>query len=191
MNSLSEPEFLEFWAEFENLKRHVKFSFFPPNSKLSTLVTLPCNLYPILPMKTEREPLSPDRQNELLAAAKLACEHAYAPYSNFRVGAAVMLESGEVFSGCNVENASYGLTNCAERTAIFSAIAARGGRQVRIRAVAVVNDRGVACSPCGACRQVISEFGPDAEIFYLGPQGIQSSSMRQLLPHSFTSESLT
>ena len=142
-------------------------------------------------MNTEREPLTPARQNELLAAATLAYEHAYAPYSNFRVGAAVLLESGEVFAGCNVENASYGLTNCAERTAIFSAVAARGGKHVRIRAVAVVNDREVACSPCGACRQVISEFGPDADIFYLGPNGIQSKSMRQMLPDCFTPESLT
>ena len=141
-------------------------------------------------MNTQREPLTPALQNELLAAATLAYEHAHAPYSNFRVGAAILLETGEVFSGCNVENASYGLTNCAERTAIFSAVAARGSKQVRIRAVAVANDRGVACSPCGACRQVISEFGPDAEILYLGPHGIQSSSIRLLLPDCFTSDSL-
>jgi len=100
------------------------------------------------------------------------------------------LEGGEIFSGCNVENASYGLTNCAERTAIFSAVSQLGPEQVRIRAVAVVNDRNVACSPCGACRQVISEFGPNADILYLGPQGIQRSSMRELLPNSFGSGSL-
>jgi cytidine deaminase len=134
--------------------------------------------------------LSPAQQDELLAAAKRAYEHAHAPYSNFRVGAAVLLENGQVFSGCNVENASYGLTNCAERTAIFSAVAALGSTQVRIRAVAVVNDRAVACSPCGACRQVISEFGPDADVFYPGPKGIQHSSMRQLLPDCFSSDSL-
>lgn len=135
-------------------------------------------------------PLSPAQQDELLAAAKRAYEHAHAPYSNFRVGAAILLENGRVFSGCNVENASYGLTNCAERTAIFSAVASLGSKDVRIRAVVVLNDRGVACSPCGACRQVISEFGPDAEIFYLGPKGIQHSSMRQLLPECFSSDSL-
>jgi cytidine deaminase len=134
--------------------------------------------------------LTPAQQDELLAAAKRAYEHAHAPYSNFRVGAAVLLENGQVFSGCNVENASYGLTNCAERTAIFSAVAALGSKQVRIRAVVVVNDRAVACSPCGACRQVISEFGPDADVFYLGPKGIQHSSMRQLLPDCFSSDSL-
>ena len=134
--------------------------------------------------------LSEAEQNELLAKAKYAYENAYAPYSNFRVGAAILLASGEIFYGCNVENASYGLTNCAERTAIFSAVAALGAEQVRIRAVAVVNDRNVACSPCGACRQVISEFGPDAEIFYLGLSGIQRSSMRELLPNCFGSDSL-
>jgi cytidine deaminase len=135
-------------------------------------------------------PLTSDEQAALLAAAKRAYENSYAPYSNFRVGAAILLEGGELFSGCNVENASYGLTNCAERTAIFSAVSALGGKQVQIRAVAVVNDRGVACSPCGACRQVISEFGAGAEVFYLGPKGIQRSSMRELLPDGFGSESL-
>ena len=135
-------------------------------------------------------PLTPDEQTKLVDAAKLAYENAYAPYSKFRVGAAILLETGEIFHGCNVENASYGLTNCAERTAIFSAVSALGSKQVRIRALAVVNDRGVACSPCGACRQVISEFGRGADIFYLGPKGIQHSSMRELLPDCFGSGSL-
>src|SRR5438270_9461885 len=135
-------------------------------------------------------PLTPDEQTKLVDAAKHAYENAYAPYSKFRVGAAILLETGEIFHGCNVENASYGLTNCAERTAIFSAVSALGSKQVRIRALAVVNDRGVACSPCGACRQVISEFGPGAEVFYLGPRGIQRSSLRELLPDCFGSESL-
>lgn len=142
-------------------------------------------------MTAARTELSSKKQDELVAAAKRAYENAYAPYSNFRVGAAVLLESGEVFAGCNVENASYGLTNCAERTAIFSAVSSLGPKRVRIRAIAVVNDRNVACSPCGACRQVISEFGQDADIFYIGPNGIQRSSMRELLPHCFSSESLS
>ena len=142
-------------------------------------------------MSSPRQELSFTQQDELIAAAKRAYDHAYAPYSNFRVGAAVLLEGGEVFAGCNVENASYGLTNCAERTAIFSAVSELGSKRVKIRAIAVVNDRNVACSPCGACRQVISEFGPEADIFYIGPQGIQRSSMRELLPHSIGSESLT
>jgi cytidine deaminase len=135
-------------------------------------------------------PLTSEEQAALLAAAKRAYENSYAPHSNFRVGAAILLEGGELFSGCNVENASYGLTNCAERTAIFAAVSALGSKRVRIRALAVVNDRGVACSPCGACRQVISEFGAGAEVFYLGPKGIQRSSMRELLPDCFGSESL-
>src|SRR5256714_9893534 len=122
--------------------------------------------------------ISPELKEHLLKLAREAQQNAYAPYSKFRVGAAILLEGGEIFTGCNVENASYGLTNCAERTAVFSAVSALGGKRVRIRAVAVVNDREVACSPCGACRQVMSEFGPNAEIFYLGPKGIQRSSMR-------------
>lgn len=134
--------------------------------------------------------LPTSKQEELVVAAKRAYENAYAPYSKFRVGAAILLENGQVFSGCNVENASYGLTNCAERTAIFSAVSALGAKQVRIRAIAVVNDRRVACSPCGACRQVISEFGCDADVFYLGPHGIVHSSMRELLPDGFGSDSL-
>jgi len=134
--------------------------------------------------------LTSEEQNELVEAARHAFENAYAPYSNFRVGAAILLETGEIFLGCNVENVSYGLTNCAERTAIFSAVSALGSKRVQIRAVAVVNDRNVACSPCGACRQVISEFGPKAEIFYLGPGGIQRSAMDELLPNCFTSDSL-
>lgn len=138
----------------------------------------------------QAEPLTSDEQDELVNAAKHAYENAYAPYSKFRVGAAILLESGEIFYGCNVENASYGLTNCAERTAIFSAVSALGAKQVRIRALAVVNDRDVSCSPCGACRQVINEFGPTAEVFYLGPDGIQRSSIQRLLPDSFSSESL-
>src|SRR5438270_13009849 len=136
-------------------------------------------------------PLTSDEQAALLAAAKRAYENSYAPYSNFRVGAAILLEGGQVFSGCNVENASYGLSNCAERTAIFSAVSELGSRRVKIRAIAVVNDRNVACSPCGACRQVISEFGADADIFYIGPKGIKRSSMRVLLPDCFSSESLS
>ena len=142
-------------------------------------------------MSAPRTELTPKQQDELVMAAKRAYENAYAPYSNFRVGAAVLLEGGEVFVGCNIENASYGLTNCAERTAIFSAISELGAKKVKIRAIAVVNDRKVACSPCGACRQVISEFGPEADIFYIGPKGIQRSSMRELLPNCFTSESLS
>jgi cytidine deaminase len=134
--------------------------------------------------------LTTDQQESLIATARRAAQNAYAPYSNFRVGAAILLENGQVFSGCNVENASYGLTNCAERSAIFAAVSEIGGAAVKIRAVAVVNERNVACSPCGACRQVIAEFGPNAEIFYSGPNGMQCSTTRELLPDSFSSDSL-
>src|SRR5579872_1429102 len=140
---------------------------------------------------TPRSPLPHTERDELLGAARRAYENAYAPYSNFRVGAAILLDDGQIFSGCNVENASYGLTNCAERSAIFAAVSARGGKAVRIRAVAVSNDRGVACSPCGACRQVIREFGPDADVFYVGANGIQHNSLRDLLPDSFGPDSLS
>ena len=94
--------------------------------------------------------------DSLVEAAWQAREMAYAPYSNFRVGAVLLAADGRVFSGCNVENISYGLTNCAERVAIGAAVAA-GVRE--FLAVAVVADTGVPISPCGACRQVLAEFG--------------------------------
>jgi len=111
-------------------------------------------------------------------------KNAHAPYSNFRVGAAILLTNGKIFSGCNVENASYGMTNCAERTAIFSAVAQLGPK-IEIRAVAVANDHGVACSPCGACRQVIYEFGPDATIYFHSETGPKQAHITELLPEGF------
>ncbi len=96
--------------------------------------------------------LSPATRKRLEQAATQVMKNAHAPYSNFHVGAAILLTNGKIFSGCNVENASYGMTNCAERTAIFTAVAQLGPK-IEIRAVAVANDHGVACSPCGACRQ--------------------------------------
>jgi cytidine deaminase len=111
---------------------------------------------------------------------------AYAPYSKFHVGAAILTAEGKVFTGCNVENASYGLTICAERNAIFAAIAAgEPAKKLSIVAVAVTNSHEVACSPCGACRQVIAEFGRDAAIYYQGPDGIKELSMSALLPDCF------
>jgi cytidine deaminase len=126
-----------------------------------------------------------DQRDRLLKLAREVQQNAYAPYSRFRVGAAVLLENGEVFTGCNVENASYGLTNCAERSAIFAAVSRLGASNVKIRAVAVVNDQDLPCSPCGACRQVIAEFGPEAILWYQGRTGIQESTMEHLLPDSF------
>ncbi|MFZ0417988.1 MAG: cytidine deaminase [Candidatus Sulfotelmatobacter sp.] len=120
----------------------------------------------------------------LLRSAKKVMRNAHAPYSRFRVGAAILLSNGKIFSGCNVENASYGMTNCAERTAIFSAVAQLGPK-IEIRAVSVVNDQGVPCSPCGACRQVIYEFGPDATIFFYGANGPRQAHITELLPEGF------
>jgi cytidine deaminase len=123
-------------------------------------------------------------RDRLLRAATKATKNAHAPYSKFRVGAAILLSNGKVFSGCNVENASYGMSNCAERTAIFSAVA-KLGPKIEIRAVSVVNDKGVPCSPCGACRQVIYEFGPDATIFFQGANGPRQAHITELLPEGF------
>jgi cytidine deaminase len=133
-------------------------------------------------MRKKRLPA--DVQERLLRAARKAMKNAHAPYSNFRVGAAILTASGEVFSGCNVENASYGMTNCAERTAIFSAVAKLGSK-MEIRAVAVANDKGVPCAPCGACRQVIFEFGPDATVFFEGAGGPKQAHITELLPEGF------
>jgi cytidine deaminase len=121
---------------------------------------------------------------KLLQSANKVMKHAHAPYSKFRVGAAILLSNGKIFSGCNVENASYGMTNCAERTAIFSAVAQLGPK-IEIKAVAVVNDQGVPCSPCGACRQVIYEFGPEAIVFFQGKQGPKQAHISELLPDGF------
>ena len=123
-------------------------------------------------------------RERLLRSARRVMKNAYAPFSHFRVGAAILTAKGTVFAGCNVENSSYGMTNCAERTAIFSAVA-KEGPELEIRAVAVVNDHGVPCSPCGACRQVIYEFGPRAIIFYQGENGPKQSLITDLLPEGF------
>ena len=129
-------------------------------------------------------PLSANVRESLLQSARAAMNNAYAPYSNFHVGAAILTAKGETYVGCNVENASYGMTNCAERTAIFSAIA-KQGPELDIRAVAVVNDQDVPCSPCGACRQVIYEFGPEAFIIFQGQTGWKESPITELLPEGF------
>src|ERR1700692_4029774 len=123
-------------------------------------------------------------QAKLLQSAQRVMKNAHAPYSKFRVGAAILLSNGKVFRGCNVENASYGMTNCAERTAIFSAVAQLGPK-IQIRAVSVVNDQGVPWPPCGACLQVIYEFGPDATVFFQGTDGPRQVHITELLPEGF------
>lgn len=122
-----------------------------------------------------------ETRTTLEEAACAARERAYAPYSHFTVGAAVLGGSGAVYSGVNVENASYGLTICAERSAISSAVLA-GERD--IRAVAVCTENGV--TPCGACRQVIREFAADCPIYVLDANGNRrQTSLAALLPQSF------
>jgi cytidine deaminase len=127
----------------------------------------------------------------LVAAAKDARKRAYAPYSNYKVGAAVLTESGDVFIGCNVENASYGATVCAERGAIMQMIAAGGKRPV---AAAVVTQGKVGGSPCGICRQVLAEFASDMTIILAGesggPEDMRITALSDLLPDAFTSSSL-
>ena len=129
--------------------------------------------------------LSGEQRERLLKAARETMARAYAPYSKFLVGAAILTELGEVFTGCNVENASYGLTMCAERSAIFSAVSHSGAEKVRIRAIAVTTAQEVACSPCGACRQVIYEFGRDAVVLFRAPEGWKEARIRDLLPEGF------
>jgi cytidine deaminase len=130
------------------------------------------------------KPISGAVRKKLEQAARKVMRNAHAPYSNFHVGSAILLTNGKIFSGCNVENASYGMTNCAERTAIFSAVATLGPK-IEIAAVAVANDHDVACSPCGACRQVIYEFGPDAVVFFQGAEGPKQAHITELLPEGF------
>lgn len=135
-------------------------------------------------MGVRRKPVSGATREDLLRSARKVMKNAYAPFSKFRVGAAILTSKGEVFVGCNVENSSYGMTNCAERTAIFSAIA-QDGPDLEIQAVAVANDHDVPCSPCGACRQVIYEFGPHAIVLYQGEKGPKESFITDLLPEGF------
>jgi len=122
--------------------------------------------------------------SQMVAAAREALTRAYSPYSRLRVGAAVLTKNGGIYSGCNVENASYGLTVCAERVAVYHAVVAEGA-DMRIRAVAVVSDRPGNFPPCGACRQVINEFGPEAVIVFQGPEGLKEMLISELLPACF------
>ncbi|MDR3592416.1 MAG: cytidine deaminase [Negativicutes bacterium] len=125
--------------------------------------------------------------DELIYAATAARSSAYAPYSHFAVGAAVLTASGKIYSGCNVENASYGLTNCAERTAIFKAVSE--GERV-LTTLAVVADSPHPASPCGACRQVMAEFGISRVIMCNVSGEQQVVSLAELLPFAFTKTEL-
>jgi cytidine deaminase len=129
--------------------------------------------------------ISESEHSQLVAAARQAAGRAYCPYSRFPVGAAVLTDGGGTFAGCNVENASYGLTICAERNAIFQAVASLQSRPV-IRAVVVFTPTEEPTAPCGACRQVINEFGPDAEIISVcNGSTVMVHRLSELLPHAF------
>ena len=125
-------------------------------------------------------------KNSLIQEAIDARKQAYTPYSEFKVGAAVLTADGHVFRGCNIENASYGLTNCAERTAIFKAVSEG---EPKIEAIAIVADTDGPVSPCGACRQVIAEFSDDQTKVYLAnlKGDVLETSIADLLPGFFKS----
>jgi cytidine deaminase len=122
------------------------------------------------------------KPTELINLARQARRKAYAPYSHYKVGAALLGKSGKVYSGCNVENASYGHTVCAERTAVLKAVSEG---ETEFEAIAVVTKNGG--SPCGACRQVLSEFAPALTIYIADKGGeYRTTTMKKLLPDSFT-----
>lgn len=123
--------------------------------------------------------------DELFLAAEQAAQNAYAPYSKFRVGAALRLTNGEIVTGSNVENASFGLTICAERAAVTRAVS-QFGPKIQIEAVAVANLNGQPSSPCGACRQVLAEFiEPDAPVIFPSAEGTHTMTFADLLPLGF------
>jgi cytidine deaminase len=124
----------------------------------------------------------------LIQAAREAAQHAYVPYSHFPVGAALLTDGGAIVTGCNIENASYPLTMCAERTAIGTAVSAGSPRIV---AVAVSAPKAHPCTPCGACRQVLYEFNPDMEVILdCGDAAPMIMPLTELLPLGFNSRSL-
>jgi cytidine deaminase len=127
---------------------------------------------------------TPNDWTDLIQAAIKAAEHAYAPYSNYRVGAALLTQEGHIYRGCNVENAAYGSSMCAERTAIFKAVS-EGERTFQAIAVATQNGG----SPCGACRQVMREFAPDLTVIIADFAGkARVCRLAELLPDSFGPE---
>ncbi|KOA21231.1 cytidine deaminase [Clostridium homopropionicum DSM 5847] len=129
------------------------------------------------------------KYNKLIKEALKYRERAYVPYSKFKVGAAVLMEDENIYGGCNIENASFGATNCAERTAIFKAVA-EGNK--KLKAIAVVGDLSTYTSPCGICRQVISEFGSkDTDIILVkSEEDYIIKKLEDMLPKAFTKEDL-
>ncbi len=124
---------------------------------------------------------------ELVRRARAVMQNAYAPYSRFHVGAAIEAEDGSIHVGCNVENASYGLTICAERMAVGAAVAAGKRKLMRVVVATAVEP---PATPCGACRQLMAEFGLDLEVITVGPSSERRWRLRELLPEAFTPESL-
>jgi cytidine deaminase len=120
--------------------------------------------------------------NLLVAQAKEATKHAYSPYSGYRVGAALMTKSGKIFTGCNIENASYSLTICAERSAVAQAVSAG---ETEFLAIAIYVDSEKIFPPCGACRQVLIEFSPKMNVIYTNDVERHKTTLEELLPHSF------
>ncbi|MGA2207925.1 MAG: cytidine deaminase [Terracidiphilus sp.] len=119
---------------------------------------------------------------KLFELARQAAQNSYSPYSEFRVGAALQLASGEIVTGTNVENVSYGLTICAERAALVRAVS-QVGPEIRVEAVAIANLNGLASPPCGACRQVLAEFiEPDAPVVFPAADGVRTMTFSDLLP---------
>lgn len=123
-----------------------------------------------------------NKEQELIKAAKAAAQNAWAPYSNFKVGAAVLTAQDCIFAGCNVENASYGLTMCAERTALFAAVSAG---QYQLQSMVIFTATDIPFYPCGACRQVISEFNPHLPITVIWNKGKEYLNLKDLLPNQF------
>lgn len=124
----------------------------------------------------------------LMSAAREAAEKAYAPYSRFRVGAAILTEGGAVHAGCNVENASYGMSICAERNAATTMVSA-GPDDLKIRSVAIFSPNASPCFPCGACRQFLREFGCE-EVVVEDASGLRRYPFEEILPNSFGPEDL-
>ena len=120
----------------------------------------------------------------MLGMATAALQHAYAPYSKFRVGATVITDDGHLYTGSNVENASYGLTICAERAAIFNAVHQVQGK-LKLKGIAIVTENDVPCAPCGACRQVIAEFGANTAVVFRGQTDYMEMNIADMLPETF------
>ncbi len=133
--------------------------------------------------KKEGENTVKKEYKKLIKIAEKARKKAYTPYSKFKVGAAVLSVDGKIFTGCNIENASFGLAVCAERVAIFKAISEGS---TKFEAIAVIGDTNKPCSPCGACRQVISEFGEDIPLIMANLKGdVKIKKIKELLPEAF------